>query len=64
MKKYVLDLRVTENLALHTHYVLLKATSPDGSKLPEMLPGQFAELRLAHHFFAEADICQFCRCKA
>ena len=46
MKKYVLDLRVTENLALHTHYVLLKATSPDGSKLPEMLPGQFAELRV------------------
>lgn len=46
MKKYVLDLRVTEDLALHTHYVLLKATSPDGSKLPEMLPGQFAELRV------------------
>ena len=39
MKKYVLDLRVTENLALHTHYVLLKATSPDGSKLPESIVG-------------------------
>ncbi len=46
MKKYVLDLRVTENQALHAHYVLLKATTPDGAPLPEMLPGQFAELRV------------------
>lgn len=46
MKKYVLDLRVTENEALHCHYVLIKATTPDGTPLPEMCPGQFAELRV------------------
>lgn len=44
MKKYVLDLTVTENLRLHTNYVLLKLTSP--TVLPDMLPGQFAELRV------------------
>ena len=44
MKKYILDLTVTENLRLHANYVLLKLTSP--SPLPEMLPGQFAEIRV------------------
>lgn len=44
MKKYILDLTVTENLRLHANYVLLKLTSP--SPLPEMLPGQFAEIRI------------------
>ena len=44
MKKFILDLTVTENIKLHTNYVLLKLTSP--SLLPEMLPGQFAELRV------------------
>lgn len=44
MKKYVLDLTVTENLKPHSNYVLLKLTSPEA--LPEMLPGQFAELRV------------------
>ena len=39
MKKYILDLTVTENVRLHAHYVLLK-------ELPEMLPGQFAEIRV------------------
>ena len=42
MKKYVLDLVVTENTRLHEHYVL---ASPDHS-LPPMLPGQFAEIRV------------------
>ena len=46
MKKYVLDLIVTENAQLHDSYVLLKMTSP--SVLPEMLPGQFAEIRIDH----------------
>lgn len=46
MKKQVSDLRVTENIALHDHYVLLKATPADGAKLPDMRPGQFAELRV------------------
>ena len=44
MKKFILDLTVTENLQLHTNYVLLKLTSQ--SLLPEMLPGQFAEIRI------------------
>ena len=44
MKKFILDLTVTENIKLHANYVLLKLTS--SSLLPEMLPGQFAELRV------------------
>lgn len=44
MKKFILDLTVTENLKLHANYVLLKLTSQ--SPLPEMLPGQFAEIRV------------------
>ena len=44
MKKFVLDLTVTENIRLHANYVLLKMTS--SSPLPEMIPGQFAELRV------------------
>lgn len=44
MRKYILDLTVTENVRLHTNYALLKLTS--SSPLPEMLPGQFAEIRV------------------
>ena len=44
MKKYILDLKVTENVRLHANYVLLKLTSD--AELPEMLPGQFAEIRV------------------
>lgn len=44
MKKFLLDLTVTENIRLNASYVLLKLTSQ--SVLPEMLPGQFAELRV------------------
>lgn len=44
MKKFILDLTVTENLRLHTNYVLLKLTAQ--LPLPEMLPGQFAEIRV------------------
>ena len=44
MKKFILDLTVTENIRLNANYVLLKLTSQ--SLLPEMLPGQFAELRM------------------
>ncbi|MBQ8224111.1 MAG: dihydroorotate dehydrogenase electron transfer subunit [Bacteroides sp.] len=44
MKKYILDLTVTENLKPHANYVLLKLTS--SSVLPDMLPGQFAEIRV------------------
>lgn len=45
MKKYILDLRLSSVERLHERYVLLKATDPQGS-LPEMLPGQFAQLRI------------------
>lgn len=44
MKKFILDLTVTENTRLHVNYVLLKLTS--STELPEMLPGQFAEIRV------------------
>ena len=44
MKKYILDLTVTENICLHANYVLLKLTQ--AAPLPEMLPGQFAEIRV------------------
>lgn len=44
MKKFILDLTVTENTALHTNYVLLKMTAQQA--LPEMLAGQFAEIKI------------------
>ena len=44
MKKYILDLVVTENIRLHDRCVLLKLT--DKEQLPPMFPGQFAELRV------------------
>ncbi len=44
MKKYVLDLTVTENISLHPRYALVKLTQDD--PLPEMMPGQFAEIRI------------------
>ena len=45
MRKYVLDLRVTSVELLSERYLLLRATNPAG-KLPEMCPGQFAQLRI------------------
>lgn len=45
MKKYILDLKVTAVERIHERYVLLKVTDPD-APLPEMLPGQFAQLRV------------------
>ncbi len=44
MRKQMLDLTVTSNEALQNSYVLLKLTSTE--KLPEMLPGQFVEIRI------------------
>ncbi len=44
MKKYILDLVVTQNTPLHADYVLLRLTH--ASPLPEMAPGQFAEIRI------------------
>ncbi len=44
MKKYVLDLIVAEKAQINANYVLLKMTH--SAPLPEMVPGQFAELRV------------------
>ena len=44
MKKYLLDLRVKSVEQIHQRYVLIKLT--DEKPLPEMLPGQFVEIRV------------------
>jgi len=44
MKKYILDLVVSQNTRLHANYVLIKMT--DANPLPDMVPGQFAEIRI------------------
>ena len=43
--KYILDLSVAEVTPLQGRFLLVKATNPKGC-LPEMLPGQFAQLRM------------------
>jgi dihydroorotate dehydrogenase electron transfer subunit len=45
MKK-MLDLVVTENNRLNQNYCLIKLTTTDKSLLPDMYPGQFAEVRV------------------
>lgn len=42
----MLDLVVTDNSQLNQNYSLLKLTTIDGSKLPDMLPGQFVQVRV------------------
>lgn len=44
MKKSVMDLTVVDNVGLNANYFLLKLTSQQ--QLPEMLPGQFVEVRV------------------
>ena len=44
MKKTVLDLTVVENTHVNDKYVLIKLTH--SQPLPEMLPGQFVEIRV------------------
>lgn len=44
MKKYMLDMKVTENSRLHKNYCLLKLTAD--LPLPDMLPGQFVQVRV------------------
>jgi len=44
MKKYVLDLNIVSVEHINEKYVLIKLTQQE--PLPEMLPGQFAELRV------------------
>ena len=45
MKKYILDLELAAVERLHERYVLLKATDRT-QPLPDMLPGQFAQLQI------------------
>ena len=44
MKKYILDLKVRETVAIGKQAVLLRLTADE--PLPEMLPGQFVEVRV------------------
>jgi dihydroorotate dehydrogenase electron transfer subunit len=44
MKKYLMDLQVVENVRLHPTCCLLKLTA--GKLLPEMVPGQFVQVRV------------------
>lgn len=44
MKKYMIDMKVTEKMDLHANYCLLKLTSDE--PLPPMLPGQFVQVRV------------------
>lgn len=44
MKKYILDLKVKSVDRIHEKYVLIKLT--DDKPLPEMLPGQFVEIKV------------------
>ena len=44
MKKYVLDLKVSSAERINARNVLIKLT--DDKPLPEMLPGQFVEVRV------------------
>jgi dihydroorotate dehydrogenase electron transfer subunit len=44
MKKYMLDMKVTENICFGNNYCQLKLTSD--RRLPEMLPGQFVQVRV------------------
>ena len=44
MKKFILDLRVVSVSHVHDRYVLLRLTAD--AALPEMLPGQFVEVRV------------------
>lgn len=44
--KTMLDLVVTENSELNQNYSLIKLITQDGTILPEMLPGQFVQIRV------------------
>lgn len=46
MKKFVIDFTVSDNVHLNDHYILLKLTH--SAPLPDMLPGQFVEVRIDH----------------
>ena len=56
MKKYLLDLKVVENVHLAPNFALLKLLADE--PLPDMQPGQFAEIRVdnAPHTFLRRPI--------
>lgn len=45
-KKYMMDMTVVENSALGSSYALLKLVPADGSKLPDIAPGQFVQVEV------------------
>ena len=57
MKKYILDLTVRSVEAISEKHVLIRLT--DDKLLPEMLPGQFVEVRVddAPQTFLRRPIC-------
>ena len=61
MKKYILDFRVVENTKLHDNYALLKLKPDNNEPLPDMLPGQFVEVRVDRYIFKASDFYQFRR---
>lgn len=46
MKKYVMDFVVTESRRLSPLYGLITLSPANGAELPEMLPGQFVQVRI------------------
>lgn len=48
MKKYILDMKITDNRKLGNNYCLLKLTS--NNILPEALPGQFVQVQVNSSF--------------
>ena len=61
MKKYILDFRVVENTKLHDNYALLKLKPDNNEPLPDMLPGQFVEVRVDRSRLLENKQVACCR---
>ena len=59
MRKYILDLTVKDVARLSPKHVLIRLT--DGQPLPEMVPGQFVEVRIdgTEHTFLRRPIAMF-----
>ena len=46
MTKHILDCNIDENIHINHNYNLLKLSPANGTNLPEMLPGQFAQVEI------------------
>ncbi|MCM1293019.1 MAG: dihydroorotate dehydrogenase electron transfer subunit [Bacteroides sp.] len=46
MKKQIRDFKIVECRRIHECYALLRLTTADGADLPEILPGQFVQVRI------------------